>query len=398
MSWFLQFTAFALLAAQMTLADSSEVHLQLLEVSDFVDPTSFAKGDLDDISITKLLHAFAHKGHLSMDEALFANPNRCLRLQPISTQNKGKFSGQVFSISYNVICMEHSSVIGQSRWENLYILKETKKGKAEIDNLRAVNRSPIGDLRTSPAGAKEAHIAFDDLYFVLRQGSRQRYFSLLRTADGKSLYFYLKRFAQGLKRDSSRELKMFYNVGYALSKFHQRFEEKVLGAYLGRTYIHGDCHAQNIFYDEDTGKVTLIDNESLALGLDKKSSGVNDIVDLYLLHTVKTIAHRYAPNLPTNKEFGIDDEIWHSFIQELFLGYLEAYEISNQIAKSQLFDSFAHEVVKELSAFRPFTTLTNLTDQRKQKRFGLSKRRLGLKEKHVVSLLEAVKLSFLGSS
>lgn len=397
MKWRFHLVAFTLLATQIGLADASKAHLQLLDASDFLETSSFAHGDLDEVSIKELLHAFVKKGYLSLDERLFADPSKCLRVRPISAQNKGFFSGQVLSISYNLFCLEQSNLTGQIPWMNMYILKETKKGVAEIDNLRAVNNSPIGKLRTMSVDPKTAHIAFDDLHFVLRHDSKRRFFSLLKTADGKSLYFYLKRFANGLKRESAREKKMFYDVGYALSKFHQRFEDNLEGVFLRPTYIHGDCHAQNIFYDEESGRVTLIDNETFALGLDKKSVGVNDLVDIYLLHTAKTIAHGYARNLQTNKELGIDDDTWHSFVHELFLGYLEAYGVSNQAAKRQLFDSFEHHVLKEVSAFRTFTTLTNVTDQRKQKRFGLSKRRLTLKEKYVVSLLEAVKNSFLNS-
>jgi hypothetical protein len=49
-----------------------------------------------------------------------------------------------------------------------------------------------------------------------------------------------------------------------------------------KTIPHGDLHIGNIFYDEATNQITLIDTASMADSMNDKQSPLKDIADLYL--------------------------------------------------------------------------------------------------------------------
>jgi hypothetical protein len=178
---------------------------------------------------------------------------------------------------------------------------------------------------------------------------------------------------------------MFYRVGFAMSKLHQKYATKNIRKcqQLGKTYIHGDFHAQNVFYDQLSGTVTLIDNETFSLALKKRTSGVNDIVDLYLLHTVKTVAHQFTKQILTNQQLGIDDILWHELWHDLFLGYINAYEFSDESCLQDAFWEFRAKFYEGLSNAQLFDSIKNFKDQRVLKRFGPSYRRFYVKEHYL---------------
>jgi hypothetical protein len=148
---------------------------------------------------------------------------------------------------------------------------------------------------------------------------------------------------------------------------------------LKPTLNHGDLHSENIFWDDKNQHLTLIDNETFALSVKHPSSGVNDIVEFYMLHTVHTVAHAVSSQLTTNEEFGINDALWHELWRSLFYGYLTAYNPTTPAAFSKLFEDFHKEFMNGLSQFRMLKNLRDFTDQRKLKRFGPSIRRSKIK-------------------
>jgi hypothetical protein len=234
-------------------------------------------------------------------------------------------------------------------------------------------------------------VAFDDLHFKLKTNGKTRYFSLLQTAPGKSLNKHIRDFgtiAQKADFDDkefavalSKIKHIFYRIGYAMSELHQRYADptdKREGP-LKRTLVHGDLHSENVFYDELTDKVTLIDNETFALSIKRPSLGVDDILECYLLHTMKTIAHAATSQLTNNLEFGIDDSLWHELWRALFDGYLSAFGDLSRADFELLFNDFRVEFYNGLSHRHILQYPHNLSDQRQLKRIGPSVRRHRIK-------------------
>jgi|GEM_PF-2136566 len=340
--------------------------------------------------ILKLLHS---NGHLSLPSDFFIENNR-LKIDPLNSSAKGCFSGQLFSIRYDPSSI--GSATKTSTFEPLYILKETKRGVDEIGHLYHVAQSELAQERIPTfdrirglANSRPktiADIAFDDAHFKIKTAGKTRYFSLLQTARGKSLHSILKEFgALAVAKDLDEQefldafkgiRRIFYNVGYAISELHQKHNrDNKDTSKVGSTYTHGDLHSANIFYDTVTEKVTLIDNETFALSLPNPTSGVNDLLDFYMLHTVKTIAHYVSNQLTTNQEFGIDDKIWHDLWRALIDGYFTALNLATVDEFKREFNSFRQQFIDGFSDINPFVSLKSLKDQRRLKRLGPSKRR-----------------------
>lgn len=313
--------------------------------------------------------------------------------------NKGRYTGQLFSVKASL--NSHKDIVP------LYIIKETKKGLKEIENLYKINSGPLADERKSTPEfisnlikpQEIIRIAFDEIHFQIKN----RYFSVLQMAPGRSLYSYLKDFGKlaSLKDLDDEELqnsykkikKIFYNTGFMISKLHQKYaNNSINNDILGRrTFVHGDLHAENLFYDDDNDIVTLIDNETFALSIDEPCSGVNDIVEFYTIHTVKTIAHNFSNQLTLNIEFGIDDRIWHELCYQLFYGYLQAFgKLSKSDTKNLVYD-FIREMHEGFSHFYMFTSPYHFIDQRRLKRFGPSIRRIEIGNNEFKNTLDKLK-------
>lgn len=353
-------------------------------------------GVLTGNSVLSILASIVTEHLIDLPEGLM-DPNRvknCFKAKALGESQKGVHSGQLFSISYNQACLG----ISQHSWRPLYILKETKKGISEIRNLYEVHSSILGQEKTPTkdflGGALPAHlearISFEDVHFMLRTAGHARYFSLLQTARGRSLHSILEDFGTSTQTLGLEEIEageayrnmqyIFYRIGFATSKLHQKYAQHKIKdrTIMGKTYIHGDFHAQNIFYDIESGDVTLIDNETFSMSLVHRTSGVNDIVDLYLLHSVETLAHHFAKQLFTNAKFGIDDVTWHKLWRQLLLGYIEAYDNLPKEKLYALHEELAKKFKKGLSNWW-LRHLRNFADQRKLKRLGPSGRRIVLR-------------------
>lgn len=360
-------------------------------------------GLLDSDSVRQILSVLTNKAELSFLKIMLEKKSEgaCIKIKPLGKNVKGVHTGQLFAISVKESCLVGEGKAASDKFRPLYILKESKKGVSEIKNLVQMRKSSLNSRYVSTEqrladqvegiGYEMARVTFEDVHFILhRHHQGMRYFSLLQTAPGKSFQEHLRVFGEQmlvLDRESqeyyseiARMKHIFYRVGFALSKLHQQFARE--SGILGKSYTHGDLHAQNLFYDDETEDVSLIDNETFCFSLKKRTSGINDIVDLYLLHSVKTVAHQFS-NLLTNVDLNIDDDLWHELWGYLFLGYLEAYENFTEAEKIIAFEQFKHKFIASLSSWQVFDSVRNFKDQRMLKRVGPSTRRMWLKEKRI---------------
>jgi hypothetical protein len=387
-------------------------HLKTMSIIDITDlkytPAIPSDGVLTEKHVIKIIEALYDEHYLSLPKQLFSKKNEAgLIVKQLGDNAKGFYSGQLFSISYDPYYLNHV-VKKPGKIKALYILKETKKAVKEVSHLFQINASQLlqekvetqQQMLGSTVSDAMAKISFDDLHFKIKTRGKFRYFSLLQTAPGQSLHFYLQKFgevASSTDLDDEEFLTaykktkyIFYRIGYAVSLFHQKYaqaDEKEHFA-LKKTYTHGDMHAENIFYDAKNDIVTLIDNETFALSLDRPSCGVEDIVDLYMMHTIRTIAHKFSKQLTTNEEFGINDYIWHKLWGALIAGYFWAYGDLSKNEYLELVTSFRQEFFRGFSQLRIFRSLKNFSDQRKLKRFGPSLRRRHVKNVELTKVFD----------
>lgn len=358
-------------------------------------------GVLTNDHIRQILTSLHNEGHLMLPPQLFEDKggDSALFIKPLGDSAKGVYSGQLFFVGYNKRLLGKESD-GQDKITPLYIVKETKKGVSEIQHLYQVSVSRLGEEREKtadlhfgrvrPTSPTIARIAFDDLHFRFNTNGKTRYFSLLQTAPGKSVNKHLREFGTLIstldtddvqfQRAFQRMKRMFFRIGLGMSELHQKYAIMTDGDELIKpTFNHGDLHSENIFYDDDSDTVTLIDNETFALSLHRPSIGVDDIVEFYLLHTMHTIAHTVASQLTSNQEFGINDALWHELWRSLFEGYLSAFGDLSKEEYSNLHAEFKKHFFQGLSQTRLLRSPRNFLDQRKLKRIGPTQRRSRIK-------------------
>lgn len=387
--------------------------MTIIDIDAMQKPPSLPKdGVLEPHHVNGILRSLNDAGYLDLPLELFGEEDdrsERLRIKPLGDTAKGFFTGQLFTIRFDPFYLNQAQTPAQ-QYKILYILKETKKGVKEIRNLYRVSTSPLGNEKStvsdrlfSPmvkSNNRIAHVAFDEVHFRFKTNGRTRYFSLLQTAPGMSLHRHLEAFGNELKNvtnDEEMDAKIeamkttFYDIGFGLSKLHQKYSKASAGSLLGKTYTHGDLHSENIFYDQETRQVTLIDNETFALSLHHPWSGINDLAELYLLHTVHTIAHAVSKQLTTNLEFGINDLLWHQLWKSLLLGYIDAYGDLTREDFQAVFSEVRREFYHGLSQSRIFRSPRSFNDQRKLKRFLPSTRRWQIKHHELRETFERVR-------
>jgi hypothetical protein len=114
-------------------------------------------------------------------------------------------------------------------------------------------------------------------------------------------YFYLVKAADGVSLDSLFEQKRYTTLAAALREFakalaaiHQHFmakdsvpetfnPQKIVELY--QTITHGDAHWGNIFFDESTGKISFIDNETFLRSFEKGSIIAHEMEKLLFYST-----------------------------------------------------------------------------------------------------------------
>lgn len=380
--------------------------MTIIDIERLAYPVEISKnGVLSNEDVRNIIQSLHKEKYLDLPANLFEEDK--IMVKPLGASAKGHFSGQLFSISYNDNSLTDETM--SSSTKPLYVLKETKKGVKEIKHLYQISVSPLINEKistTEKMADKEvlsesmAQIAFDDVHFKIKTMGETRYFSLLQTAPGKSLHHHFVEF--GEVADSSdcdnpqfqvalKKIKhIFYRVGESISLLHQKYAviEVKRPFAKARTYLHGDLHSANIFFDEKTDLVTLIDNETFALSLKRPSSGVNDIVEFYIMHTIHTLAHQVSRQLTINQEFGIHDQLWHELWRSLFAGYFAAFGPISKDEFEVLYQGFRQEFFDGFSELKIFESIRYFMDQRKLKRFGPSIRRSQIKHHELAKLFD----------
>ncbi len=209
-----------------------------------------------------------------------------------------------------------------------YILKEIKDtdkapARNEIERLELVHRSPRLAPYIHPEMQGNLQLIVPVMYLSYTYEEKLHILALMSKAQGISLQDLMQAFKRQPDDNSIQALhcKAYYDLGTALALFY-----KTHGT-LDKTVTHGDLHAGNIFYDEDTGLVTLIDNERIVQGGIVSQSNVG--CDLGKLFVVSPCVVMWA-----QPDFFNDFEAkkWYSLIVPSFvLGFLATFSKEDRI-------------------------------------------------------------------
>lgn len=246
----------------------------------------------------------------------------CLTAKDILGQ-KGYQTTQLFLIS--------STCAGR---QNDYILKEIASGTAEIMGLeKSFLIKPFGPYIYPRHIANFPSFIFPIAYISYTYNGKPHYLSLLDRSPGVILSSLAKQYKD--KQISSPEvIKIYYEVGVAMSNFHREmmkyFKDKANPEILlNPTYVQGDAHQANIFYDKDTNRTIFIDNEKITWV--SPADPFKDI-QLFFFTTINNSMF-LPPEVRSDRDF---INKWLLLTAESFVnGYIDAYpsELRSKVAQ-----------------------------------------------------------------
>ena len=138
--------------------------------------------------------------------------------------------------------------------------EENEARNLEVVCTSGLARLPFGNKSFPVITLAERHFSY------MFQGSL-RCLSVLHAAKGKSVHEHLLDFLVCGSDGKKKELvqRAFLQTGTAMAMIHHRFAVNPTAEIRSiRTYVHGDLHSENVFYDPAQDRIYFIDNEFFA--------------------------------------------------------------------------------------------------------------------------------------
>ena len=189
----------------------------------------------------------------------------------------GTYTASLFFVSTNAHCLDNSL---PDDFKLRLIVKGLVSGEHEVQNLRIVESSKLGQV-SGKRGFPKLAFTEDFFKFTKNNDNYETFISVIHSAKGKPIHGFLQD-------DKEDVIEVFHAFGTAIGKLHWTFMNKdsllskegnveealkmlnespeALYNYY-KTYAHGDLHWSNAFYDKTSKSITLIDNETFAIGL-----------------------------------------------------------------------------------------------------------------------------------
>jgi hypothetical protein len=218
-----------------------------------------SNGNLTENGLANILAQAYDEGKLKNKDF---NNKQCLEVQSLGS-GSGYNTVQLFLVS---------STCTPSTQPLLYIVKESKKGLTESTNLKQIEEYPGMKDIIAPNVVKDfPTISLPFFYFSYHPHHQNiHYIATMPAAKGTVLFDLLNEFRDDQSQKNAERIKKAYHIlGVELGNFHKKFMKPTPGKKLGATVAHGDLHVHNIFYDEQTGHFTFIDNETMVRSFQK---------------------------------------------------------------------------------------------------------------------------------
>jgi hypothetical protein len=201
----------------------------------------------------------------------------------------GVFTLRLYFIQYSWACDQAVGVLpnGQNEWNDYamyYVVKVLASPEGELRNLEELKLDLAANgyaVAGGGAGGLPAIVVPTGNVSYLAPGAIRRHLTIMPVAAGRSLADWTAAMVNngaridnppwninGVGGAAKASAQNLYNawraVGTSLGLFHYRFmADRVGGAILRNTVVHGDFHQENVFVD-GAGVVSFIDAESMA--------------------------------------------------------------------------------------------------------------------------------------
>lgn len=229
-------------------------------------------GHLTEQSAKMLLAQAYSEGKLT--NSAFKDIHR-LKVTDIKSQEQGNNTAQLFLIE---------SPCGNDG-ERLFILKGIEENNEITALVRGSRYEDFAPIIYPHAQDGYPQIVFPFAYLSYKdQNGQTQSLSLMNVASGEKVLSLMERFATKEsakdRNDMHRTIsEAYFQMGAQMARFYRRYATSRVRM-LPVGIRHGDLHVGNIFYDESTKQVTLIDNNRLANSINHSECVWRDFVPL----------------------------------------------------------------------------------------------------------------------
>lgn len=207
-------------------------------------------------------------------------PN-CLEIQ--STE-AGLASEGIFLVKINQKCINMSET---DKYKLQYVIKATdEKGLEEIKKLEFIQQSNLFKQIASPKN-KDLPLAALALepFYTFKQDNKTKYLIIQDAAQGKDLYktiidndiMEIETAFKVFGKSSAKMHLLEMDPKSLLSNQNPSIINNLDPSKVYKTIIHGDAQLLNIFFDPDSKRITMIDNESFHRSMTSKLSIYYDL-------------------------------------------------------------------------------------------------------------------------
>jgi hypothetical protein len=118
------------------------------------------------------------------------------------------------------------------------------------------------------------------------------------------------------------------------------------GAIFGKTFVHGDMHPYNLFYDDKNDRIIFIDNESFALSITTPKDPSIDIMKFFGRLVASSLSSKHA----YIKKNTSKDDFYENIVKPFVLGYLDAYP---SVYRQKVFEKL-YQIMTEQGALKTY--------------------------------------------
>lgn len=299
----------------------------------------------------------------------------CLRAKnEVTAKAMGYQTLQLFSIASNCSA-KHTE----------YILKEIRSGTHEIISLQKYFLVPSLVPYLYPKHVENfPSFVLPSAYISYVYNNKAHYTALMLKVPGELLSSLLDKYKKNLELNKNILQKAYYQTGLAMSNFHRKFMHEFTNlakpnALLNPTYVHGDAHQANIFYDIDTDKVTFIDNERVGsispknpfwdiecfifITMLREFKGDSNFLNTWLSICVASFLSGYVNAYPSQDRKKLLNELIATFDNPRSYAYAGNNQLYNlYVSQKKIFDYIFDWISKRLSNETPISNAPILSD------------------------------------
>lgn len=203
-----------------------------------------------------------------------------------------------------------------------FVIKGLSTAKEAKALLELQNYSKLQNIQNNEGAATICLSKLIQSYQV-NNDRKTYYFAILEAAQGKEL-FKIMSYELLQNKDINKLKDIFYNIGRQTSELHKSIigTDQLISPRNLLTVIHDDFHPENTFYNIETNKFSLIDNDSVGESISNPLPIVREIYGIYEVPIIRWPSEKITIDLLKDA----DPHDIASIYIELIMGMISVYQ------------------------------------------------------------------------